>query len=81
MPTIISGEEHGKGASLTNPLSVSIASSLVPKVYDSIDLTYVGAGNGVGKIETVVYKQGGVTVATLTLSYNAQNKLSGVVRS
>jgi hypothetical protein len=81
MPTDVSGEIEGKRATATNPLAVNVVNNIVPKVFDSIDLTYVGSGNGVGEIETVIYKQGGVTVATLTLSYNVDDKLSGVVRS
>jgi len=53
-------------------------------VHDYIALTYVAAGNGVGEIETVVYKtggSGGSTVATLTLAYDANDKLSTVTKS
>lgn len=53
-------------------------------VHDYIAITYVVAGNGVGEIETVVYKtggSGGTTVATLTLAYDANNKLSSVTES
>lgn len=60
---------------------VSVLSGLIPGSYDEVSLTYVAAGNGAGEIETTTYKLGGVTIATLTLSYNASNKLSGVVRS
>lgn len=63
--------------------TVNIA-SLVGEPYDHIDLTYVTAGNGVGEIETVTYKQGGAagtTVATLTLAYNASDQLISVTRS
>lgn len=52
--------------------------------HDYIELTYVAAGNGVGEIETVVYKDGGsggTTVATLTLAYNADDKLSSVTQT
>ena len=58
-----------------------IAGALVPERYDQIDLTYVPSGNGVGEIQTAVYKLATVTVATLTLSYNASNKLTSVVRT
>lgn len=56
-------------------------SSLVPERHNAIELTYVTAGNGIGEIATVVYKLDATVVGTLTLSYNASNKLSGVVRS
>jgi len=49
--------------------------------YDEIVITYVAAGNGAGEIETVVYKLATSTVATLTLSYNASNELSGILKS
>lgn len=52
--------------------------------HDYIALTYVPSGNGVGEIETVTYKaggSGGTTVATLTLAYNASNKLESVTKS
>lgn len=55
--------------------------SLVPEAHDEIVLTYVPSGNGVGEIATAVYKLDSATVATLTLSYNGDNKLSGVVRT
>lgn len=53
---------------------------LIPE-YDSIDLTYVAAGNGAGEIETVVYKLGATTVATLTLAYNASDEISSITKS
>lgn len=52
--------------------------------YDYIALTYVATGNGAGEIETVVYKDGGAsgaTVATLTLAYNADNEISNVTKT
>jgi hypothetical protein len=62
-------------------LNAKLASGLVPEIYDNITITYVAAGNGVGEIETVVYKLVAATVATLTLAYDANDKLSTVVRS
>lgn len=55
-----------------------------PEVFDYADITYVAAGNGAGEIETVVYKSGGSggsTVATLTLTYDASNRISSVART
>lgn len=52
--------------------------------YDYIVLTYVATGNGTGEIETVVYKtggSGGTTVATLTIAYNSDNKISSVTKT
>jgi len=59
-------------------------SSLIPNSYDYIALTYVASGNGAGEIETATYKQGGASgtaIATLTLSYDASNRLASVTRS
>ena len=61
--------------------SGNFISPFVPAEYDEIVLTYVAAGNGAGEIETVTYKLATVTQATLTLSYNDDNKLSGVSKS
>lgn len=55
----------------------------IPK-YDYIALTYVAAGNGVGEIDTVTYKQGGASglvVATLDLDYDGSGRLSAITRS
>ena len=63
---------------------LQVLNSLIPEAYDYITLTYVSSGNGVGEIETVVYKtggSGGSTVATLTLAYNGDDKLSSVTKS
>ena len=52
--------------------------------FDYIGLTYVAAGQGVGKIEVVTYKSGGVsgtTLVILTLAYNANNKISSVTKT
>ena len=59
-------------------------SGLVPGAYDALALTYVAAGNGAGEIETVTYYQGGqggTTLATLTLGYDASNRLITVTRT
>lgn len=56
---------------------VSLINQLVPEKFDSIELTY----NVNGDIETVVYKQGADTVATLTLEYDGDNNLSKVTKS
>lgn len=56
----------------------------VTEPYDYIALTYVAAGNGVGEIETAVYRSGGsggVIVATITITYNAANKIATVTRT
>lgn len=60
---------------------LGVSGSLVPDIYDSIALTYVASGNGQGEIETVTYANGGSTIALLTLSYDADNRLILVERS
>ena len=65
-------------------INARVGGNLVPETFDYVALTYVAAGNGAGEIETVVYKtggSGGTTVATLTLAYNGDNKLTSVTRS
>lgn len=71
---------------LSTPTDIALATqmaggSLVPEEFDQITLTYVAAGNGVGEIETAEYRNNGSLIATLTLSYDASNRLIDVVRS
>jgi hypothetical protein len=59
-----------------------IAGLYIPQ-HDYISLTYVAAGNGVGEIETITYKQGGAsgaTVAVMTLGYDSNNKLETITK-
>jgi len=58
-----------------------VAGILVPENYDSIELSYITSGNGTGEIGTVVYKLDGTTVATLSLTYDASDRLSTVTKS
>ena len=61
-----------------------VTSGVAPVPHDYIAITYVSGGNGDGEIETVTYKVGGAsgtTVATLTLAYDGNDKLSSVTRS
>lgn len=56
----------------------------VTSAYDYVALTYVPSGNGVGEIATATFKtggSGGITVATLTLAYDASHRLSSVTKS
>lgn len=59
-------------------LDSKLAGSLVPVEHDEVVTTYVGSTSD---ISTVVYKLAGVTVATLTLTYDGSNRLIGVVRT
>jgi hypothetical protein len=58
-----------------------LTGKLVPEIYDEIDLTYVVSGNGIGQIQTAVYKSLTLTVATLTLTYDIDNRISTIVRT
>jgi len=64
---------------LDNPLPVTKGFNI--PIYDDVTLTYVASGNGAGEIETVVFKYLTVTVTTLTLSYNSDDKLINVVQT
>jgi len=62
--------------SVGNTLTM-VVNSLVPKEYDTIELSYTGSD-----VTGVVYKVGTTTVATLTLTYGgAGGELTKVVRS
>lgn len=67
----------------TEDTLLSIA-GLVTDPYDYIALTYVAAGDGAGEIETVTYKTGGASgtvVATITLTYDASDRIASVTSS
>lgn len=59
-------------------VAANIKSALLDVAYDQIVLTYVGATTD---IATVVAKKVGVTVATLTLTYDGSNRLVDVTRT
>ena len=59
-----------------------IAGLYIPQ-HDYVIMTYVASGNGVGEIETITYKQGGAsgaTVAVMTLGYDSNNKLETITK-
>jgi len=66
---------------LVTTLNNKTAGSLVPTAYDEIDLAYVTVGNGIGQTATATYKLATVTVAVLTMTYDANDKLSSVVKT
>lgn len=85
-----SANQTTANASLSNiesdidELNSRLAGNLVPETFDDIQISYVAAGNGAGEIEIVEYRTGGAAgtlVATLTLSYDASNRLTSVARS
>lgn len=59
----------------------NIGGSLVPDVFDEINLTYVPSGFGAGQIQTVSYKLSSVLIATLTLTYDASDRIISVIRT
>lgn len=81
LPTRIYVDEATHRMLVSTVVTGGVAGALVTEAHDEIALTYVTVGNGIGKIATAVYKLDGTIVATLTLSYDANDKLSGVVRS
>lgn len=60
---------------------IGIGGTLVPEKYDQISVTYVASGNGAGEIETAAFRLDSTLLATLTMSYDAQNRLIDVIRS
>lgn len=85
-PVIIYGKRSPSDEN-SYPLKLSLSDYLytltgfdIPP-YDSIELTYRTEGNGIGEIGTVVYKMASNTVATLTLTYDANNKLSTITKT
>ena len=65
----------------THPVPVDITGDFGIPAHDLITITYVAAGDGAGEIETVVYSKSATTVATLTLAYNSDDKLTDVTHS
>lgn len=65
-------EAGNRVGTAANPLFSTVFSALVPTQYNRIELAY----NNDGTLSTVVYLNGGVTVATLSLEY-----ISGVLSS
>ncbi|MCR4307042.1 MAG: hypothetical protein NUV80_00595 [Candidatus Berkelbacteria bacterium] len=64
--------------------SLSAIAGLIPSAYDYVICTYVAAGNGVGQVETAIYKTGGAggsTVATLSLVYDSSHRISTITKT
>lgn len=68
----------GAVTTAVSAFSAKTAAGFVNVPFDNLVITYVGATTD---IDTVVYKLGATTVATLTLSYDGSDRLTGVVRS
>jgi len=55
-----------------------LPAGLVPEAFDELVIGYIGSTTD---ISSVTYKLASVTVAVLTLSYDGQNRLNGVVKT
>jgi hypothetical protein len=71
----------GQGTLPKSTVRVIDMSNLIPNEFDEIALTYVASGNGAGEIETATYKKNSTTIATLTLTYDSNNRLTNVART
>ena len=49
--------------------------------HDAMAYTYVASGNGVGQVETIVFSLAASTVATLTYTYDASNRVANIALS
>lgn len=73
----------GNVQTAVDALNARLPGGLVPEEFDYQAITYVTSGDGIGEIETVTYKTGGAggtTVATLTLAYDANDRLASVTK-
>jgi hypothetical protein len=59
-------------------LSAKTAGALVPFAHDEVVNTYIGVTS---RIATTVYKLAGVTVATVTYTYDGSNRLVNILRT
>ena len=55
--------------------------NLIISEHDKIEIDYVAAGNGAGEISEVRYLLAGQVVSTLSLTYNADNKIISCIKS
>lgn len=72
-----------QGDAGTSPWAVGEVNKLVPKQFDHIELTYVGATD---YVQTAEYYQGGAPpvgtlVATLTIAYDGSYRITSVTRT
>lgn len=58
--------------------SVFVKNALIPNDYDDVVIAYVGVTTD---IASVIYKKGGMTVATLNFTYDGTNRLIDVART
>lgn len=75
------GTNTAATAASADNIDTRVAGSFINFNFDEVTITRVAAGAAQGEIETAVYKSATVTVATLTITYDGNGDLSGVVRS
>jgi hypothetical protein len=75
--TTLNAKDFATQTTLSSLLAKT-AGSLVPVSYDQVVQTYVGTTTD---LSTVVFKNSGFTVATLTFTYDGSNRLIDIVRS
>ena len=71
----------GLGDNATIEELLGAIAGFVTEPYDHVALTYVASGNGEGEVETATYKSGGAggtTITTLTLTYDASNRIASI---
>lgn len=68
-------QARGLGSSPSDTILLEAIASPVLDEWDNREFTYVASGNGVGNIETIVYKFGSTTVATRTFTYDSNHNL------
>lgn len=74
-------QQSGQVTGAATESTLLAVAGLVTGAYDHIALTYVAAGNGAGEIETATYRtggSGGTIITTLTLTYDASNRIATV---
>tara|TARA_R100000656_G_scaffold84328_1_gene61565 strand:- start:2070 stop:2315 length:246 start_codon:yes stop_codon:yes gene_type:complete len=74
-------QRAGSSNSLTIEALLEAIASPIQDAWDYVALTYVAVGNGEGQIETATYKtggSGGTTVITLTLTYDASDRIASL---
>ena len=69
-------QKAGNSNSIAIEDTLQAIASPVQDKWDDRDFTYVTVGNGLGQLETIVYKDGVTTVATRTFGYDANDQLT-----
>lgn len=77
-------DEYGNPINPATEETLKSVAGFVTDPYDTVALTYVADENdGAGEIETATYKiggSGGTIVAVLTITYNADSKITSIAK-